>query len=118
MSSTTDRPADDRAAAHFTRSQFVAFSELVVPLSGSVALERAFTERLREVETWPGFDHLEAWQDERDATRFALVSWWADVESFRTYMRSDSHRRSHDRIPGGADRPRPVSFTRFRVIAR
>ncbi len=97
---------------------YVAFSELGVPAGGVDALVDAFTHRLREVEAWPGFEHLEVWQDERDATRFVMVSWWASNESFSAYMRSSAHRRSHDRIPAGPDRPRAVSFGRFRVVAR
>lgn len=109
---------DGFAAAASPPGPFVAFSEIGVPSSGSVGLADAFADRLREVEAWPGFDHLEVWQDERDATRFVMVSWWESNDSFSAYMRSASHRRSHDRIPDGPDRPRPVSFARFRVIAR
>lgn len=97
---------------------FVAFSEITVPIGGSVALLDAFAGRLGEVEAWPGFGHLEVWQDERDETRIVMVSWWDGHDSFAAYMRSDSHRRSHDRIPGGPDRARPAGFGRYRVVAR
>ena len=97
---------------------FVAHSEIRVPQAGAVELIAAFQQRLGEVETWPGFERLEVWQDERDDGRFVMVSWWDDKDSFQTYMRSESHDRSHARIPGGPDAPRPVSFARFRVVAR
>ncbi len=101
-----------------TRGSFVAHSELRVTGAGVPALIAAFENRLGEVENWTGFERLEVWQDERDDGRFVMVSWWDDKESFQAYMRSQSHHRSHDRIPGGPDRPRPASFSRFRVVAR
>jgi heme-degrading monooxygenase HmoA len=97
---------------------FVAFSEIRVPAAGAAALAEAFADRLREVEGWPGFGHLEVWRDARDQTRFVMVSWWNSQDRFVAYMRSASHRRSHDRIQGGPDRPRAAAFTRFQVVAR
>ncbi|MGK2947705.1 MAG: antibiotic biosynthesis monooxygenase family protein [Acidimicrobiales bacterium] len=97
---------------------FVAHSEIRVPASGSPDLIAAFLARLGEVDGWPGFERLEVWQDERDVERFVMVSWWDSHESFSSYMRSPSHRRSHDRIPAGSDAPKPVSFARFQVVAR
>jgi heme-degrading monooxygenase HmoA len=98
-------------------SPFVAFSEITVPPAGRDRLLDAFDERLREVEHWPGFQRLEVWQDERTQERLVMVSWWDDDRSFKAYMRSDSHRRSHARIPGGDDRARPDGFHRFRVVS-
>ena len=97
---------------------FVAHSEIRVPAGGVDDLVAAFRARLGAVDAWPGFCHLEVWQDERDAERFVMVSWWDSRESFTGYMQSQSHQQSHDRIPAGPDAPRPVSFTRFRVVAR
>ena len=108
-------PADTGTPA---RGAFVAHSELRVTAAGTAALIAAFEDRLGEVERWPGFERLEVWQDERDDGRFVMVSWWDDKQSFQTYMRSQSHHRSHDRIPAGPDGPGPVSFSRFRVVAR
>ena len=101
-----------------TRGSFVAHSEIRVPEAGAPELISAFRSRLGEVEEWPGFVRLEVWQDERDPQRFVMVSWWDDQDCFRDYMRSDSHRRSHARVPSGVDAPSPVSFTRLRVVAR
>ena len=106
------------AASTEARAGFVAHSEIRVPDAGATALIDAFQNRLGEVERWPGFERLEVWQDERDDGRLVMVSWWDDKASFSAYMRSADHRRSHDRIPGGPDQPRPASFTRFRVVAR
>lgn len=97
---------------------FVAHSELRVTEPGGPALTDAFRDRLGEVEAWPGFQRLEVWRDERDQGRFVMVSWWDSKESFSAYMQSDSHDRSHARIPGGPDGPRPASFSRYRVVAR
>ncbi len=97
---------------------FVAFSEITCPEGAAGKLVGAFASRLGEVEHSQGFDHLEVWQNERDETRFVMVSWWATEADFRSYMQSNSHRRSHDRIVDGPDRPRAARFTRFRVVAR
>lgn len=101
-----------------TPGTFVAHSEIRVPAAGVDDLVTAFRERLGEVDAWPGFCHLEVWQDERDAERFVMVSWWDSHESFSAYMQSQSHQRSHDRIPTGPDAPKPASFKRFHVVAR
>ena len=101
-----------------TDASFVAHSEIRVPPDGATGLTAAFRSRLGEVDGWPGFSHLEVWQDERDTQRFVMVSWWENRESFTNYMRSQSHRRSHDRIPTGPDAPRPAAFARFQVVAR
>jgi diguanylate cyclase (GGDEF)-like protein len=97
---------------------FVAFSRVEVPVAGSQELVAAFADRLRAVDAWTGFDRLEVWATPDDPTRFVMVSWWDDEAAFRAYMGSDDHRRSHARIPGGADRPRPAGFEAYRVVTR
>ena len=96
---------------------FVAFSEIAIDPVGSETLTAAFRDRLGAVDTWPGFRRLEVWEDESTTGRFVMVSWWDDKAHFLEYMRSNDHQRSHDRIPSEPAAPRPVSFTRFRVVA-
>lgn len=97
---------------------FVAVSDISIDEVGTDTLISAFERRLGEVDAWPGFRRLEVWQSERDATQFVMVSWWDDQESFKTYMQSDAHQRSHDRIPDEPARPKPVQFRRYRIVAR
>lgn len=96
---------------------FVAVSEISVAEAGVATLVGAFRTRLGEVDAWPGFRHLEVWQDESRSDRFLMVSWWDDKDSFQAYMRSDSHRRSHARIPTEPAKPKPAGFTRYRLVA-
>lgn len=96
---------------------FVAHSEIEIDPDAGVTLEEAFADRLGEVDSWPGFVRLEVWRDERREGRYVMVSWWTDDESFKAYMRSESHRRSHARIPDEPSRPRPAGFSRFTVIS-
>lgn len=97
---------------------FVVASEIAMdPESGHV-LEAAFADRLREVESHDGFRRLEVWRDSRSPGRYLMVSWWRDAEAYRTYMRSDAHRRSHDRIPAAPHHPRGVAVNLFEVVAR
>lgn len=97
---------------------FVAFSRLEIPEGHQDQFDQAFRDRLGAVDGWPGFVDLEVWSDTKHPARYSMVSWWASPEDFQNYMRSADHRRSHDRIPGGADRPRPVEFRRYRMVSR
>lgn len=96
---------------------FVAVSEIDVPAAGTDRLEAAFAARLGEVDDWPGFLRLEVWKDDRAPGRYLMVSWWSAESDFAAYMRSDAHRRSHARINGGPERPRPAGFRRYRRVA-
>lgn len=96
---------------------FVAFSELTVPAEGADALVDAFRGRLGAVESAPGFQRLEVWADQSDRCAFTMVSWWDSREQFLDYMRSDIHRESHDRIPGGPHAPKAARFRRYVVVA-
>ncbi|CAN5461346.1 hypothetical protein BH23ACT6_BH23ACT6_23730 [soil metagenome] len=101
-----------------TATGFVALSHVQVPAGGSHELVAAFHARLRAVDAWAGFDRLEVWAAQGDPTRFVMVSWWDDEASFRAYMGSEGHRRSHARIPQGPDRPRPAGFEAYRLVSR
>ncbi len=92
-------------------------SEIEVDPVGASALIDAFRTRLAEVDQWPGFRHLEVWEDDRSEGLFLMISWWDSECAFRAYMRSDSHRRSHTRIPTEPASPRPAGLRRFRVVA-
>lgn len=98
-------------------SEFVVASTIRVPVRGASALEAAFSHRLREVDEVPGFRRLEVWSDLSDETCYLMVSWWDSHDAFLSYMRSDAHRRSHDRIPTGAEAPRPAGLSRYTVVA-
>jgi heme-degrading monooxygenase HmoA len=45
-----------------------------------------------------------------------MGTWWETEDAFRGYMRSDSHRRSHARIPSGSARPKAVRVDRFSLV--
>ena len=97
---------------------FVVVSDLEVAAVGVEALEAAFGARMREVEKHPGFLRLEVWRDTRREGAYQMVSWWTDEESFRRYMRSPEHKRSHARIPTEPAKARGVGVRRFTVVAR
>ncbi len=95
---------------------FVVSSEVLTADVAAGALERAFQERLREVDGWPGFRRLEVWRDVARPGAYQMVSWWDTREDFVAYMRSDSHRRSHARVPDDPA-PTPGGVRRWEVIA-
>lgn len=97
---------------------YVAVSKIAVPPEGAAALETAFAERLGEVEGWPGFRGLEVWRERGASGAYTMVSWWDHDDAFRAYLRSEAHRRSHARMPGGPARPRPAGLSTFEVVAR
>jgi heme oxygenase (mycobilin-producing) len=109
-----NRLTPDPAAA---AAPFVAVSDLMVPEAGRAAVVAAFGHRLGAVDSWPGFQGLQVWADRSDPTALVMVSWWDSQEAFAAYMGSADHRRSHERIPTGANRPRPKGFRRYQVIA-
>ena len=96
---------------------YVALSEIRVDAEGVAALEAAFADRLRAVDHWDGFLGLELLADRRDTGRFLMVSRWSSREVFVEYMRSQDHRRSHDRIDRGPLGPRAAGFDEFDVVA-
>ena len=96
---------------------FVVASNLVVDASGVGALEGAFQARLGEVEGHEGFRRLEVWRDAVAEGAYLMVTWWDDEPSFRSYMRSDRHERSHARIPTEPSRAHGAGLRRYTVIA-
>jgi heme oxygenase (mycobilin-producing) len=97
---------------------YVVVSHLTIAPDGAEALERAFQDRLGEVDGARGFQRLEVWRDTASASGFAMVSWWDSEEDFRSYMGSDAHRRSHARIPRDPHAPHATGLARYEVIAR
>jgi heme-degrading monooxygenase HmoA len=78
---------------------YVSMSRLRVAASESGALVDAFRRRAHLVDGARGFIDLEVWRSDRDPSEVLMVSRWTDRASFTAYMRSDEHKRSHDRIP-------------------
>lgn len=96
---------------------YVAISEIAVDEAGAPALEAAFRDRLGAVDDWPGFLGLEVLRHRRRPGTYLMVSRWESKETFQAYMRSETHDRSHARIPGGAHAPRPAGFADYEVVA-
>lgn len=97
---------------------YVAISHIEVPEQGGAALEAAFRTRLGAVDDWPGFRGLEVLADRRRPSHYVMISRWSSREDFVAYLRSDDHRRSHARIPGGPERPRAAGFEEYEPVAR
>jgi heme-degrading monooxygenase HmoA len=99
-------------------SEFVVVSHLEAADGSQEILERAFADRLGEVEGHDGFLRLEVWRDTSTPGQYSMVTWWRDATAFQTYLRSDRHRRSHARIPAAPHKPRGVGLSRYEVVAR
>jgi heme-degrading monooxygenase HmoA len=95
----------------------VVVSELEIEPRGSETLETAFRDRLGEVDAFPGHVGLQVWKDPRKPGRYMMVTWWESEAAFHSYMRSESHRRSHARIPSDPARPHAVRVERFSVVS-
>lgn len=99
-------------------TDFVVVSHLEVADGSQDVLERAFADRLHEVEDHDGFLRLEVWRDIGTPGQYSMVTWWRNVEAFQAYMRSDRHHRSHQRIPAAPHKPRGIGLSRHEVVAR
>ena len=77
---------------------YISMSRLRIDHEHADDLIAAFRARLRLVDRAEGFVDLQVWQSDRDAAEIVMVSRWRDRASFTSYMRSDAHRRSHERI--------------------
>ena len=82
---------------------YVSVSRLRVESQRADELVAAFRQRARLVDAWDGFLDLEVWQSDRDPGEIVMVSRWRDRDTFRSYMRSDEHRLSHERIGPGLE---------------
>ena len=81
-----------------------------------VVSELVVAEEGIEVDSFPGHLGLQVWRDHQHRGRYVMVTWWETAEAFRQYMRSDSHRRSHARIPSEPSRPKAVRVDRFSLV--
>ena len=87
-----------RGEARILTSVYVSMSRLRVAPGRAEELVRAFRRRAHLVDEAPGFVKLEVWRNDRDAGELVMVSHWTNRESFKAYMKSEAHRRSHYRI--------------------
>jgi heme-degrading monooxygenase HmoA len=77
---------------------YVSMSRLRLPAERAPSLVDAFRRRAGLVDSADGFVDLQVWQSDREPGELIMVSRWRDRDAFKAYMRSDSHRVSHDRI--------------------
>ncbi len=95
----------------------VVVSELAIEEVGIASLEAAFSDRLGEVDSFPGHLGLQVWRDNQKPGRYLMVTWWETEDDFRHYMQSDSHRWSHARIPSEPARPKAVRVSRYSLVS-
>ena len=95
----------------------VVVSELAIEEVGIAGLEAAFSDRLGEVDSFPGHLGLQVWRDNQKPGRYLMVTWWETEDDFRRYMQSDAHRCSHARIPSEPARPKAVRVSRYSVVS-
>ena len=65
------------------------------------AVEIAFLNRPRLVDTADGFLGIEVCRDASDGSVFRLLTYWRDIDSFRAWHASEAHHESHKLIPKG-----------------
>ena len=82
---------------------YVSVSRLRVREDRAPDLVAAFRARARLVDAADGFVDLQVWQSDRDRAELLMVSRWRDRAAFTAYMRSASHRVSHERIDPGLE---------------
>jgi heme oxygenase (mycobilin-producing) len=85
------------------RPMYVSMSRLRVPAERAEELVTAFRARAKLVDAFEGFVDLQVWQADNDAGELVMVSRWRDRDCFKTYMKSQEHQVSHDRIDPALD---------------
>jgi heme-degrading monooxygenase HmoA len=80
---------------------YVSVSRLRVAEDRVDELVAAFRARAGLVDGFAGFVDLQVWRSDRDPGEVLMVSRWEDREHFKSYMKSQEHRFSHDRIDTG-----------------
>ncbi len=78
---------------------YVSVSHLRVDPQRVDDLIAAFRARAGLVDCFEGFEGLEVWRSDRTPGEIMMISRWRCRADFSTYMKSQEHRISHDRIP-------------------
>jgi heme-degrading monooxygenase HmoA len=89
-----------------------------VPEARRAAVIAGFGDRLGAVNNWPGFQGLPVWADPSGPTALVMVSWRDTQEAFAAYLGSADHRKSHERLRTGDNRPGARGFRRYQVVAQ
>ena len=76
---------------------FVAISKINISQDMSDELEKSFRERSRQVDSVDGFLGLQFLRSKKNTNEFRGIFRFRDEESFKNYMKSDLHRKSHDK---------------------
>jgi heme-degrading monooxygenase HmoA len=101
---------------------YVSMSHLRVDAGRAGELVEAFRNRIGLVDSADGFVDLEVWQADSDPCELIMVSRWRDREAFKSYMKSQEHQRSHERVD--PDLQDAIKLTRlghlhtYEVVAR
>ena len=84
---------------------------------GIASLEAAFSNRLGEVDSFPGHLGLQVWPDNQKPGDYLMVTWRKTEDDFCPYMQSDSHRCSHATIPSEPARSKAVRVSRCSEVS-
>ena len=76
---------------------FVAISKININPDMASKLEESFRDRSRQVDSVDGFLGLYFLRSNKNPCEFRGIFRFRDEESFRKYMKSDLHKKSHDK---------------------
>jgi heme-degrading monooxygenase HmoA len=83
----------------------VKINAIEVPDGNGPELEQRFAERVRVVETMPGFEGFELLRPVEGETRYFVYTRWADEQSFQAWVSSEGFRQGHARSESSDGRP-------------
>ncbi len=95
---------------------FVFISHLTVPDADHEALEMHFRHRVRLVDGFPGFLHLQLLKPQAGPATHTFLTAWESAAAFRSYMKSEEHAASHSREPGEIMARTTVRHEAFEVL--
>jgi heme-degrading monooxygenase HmoA len=83
----------------------VKINAIEVPEGMGLDLEQRFAERVRVVETMPGFENFELLRPVEGETRYFVYTRWVDEQSFQAWVSSEGFRQGHARSESNDERP-------------
>ncbi len=78
----------------------VKINAIEVPEGAGPELEARFAARAGAVEDQPGFERFELLRPVEGESRYFVMTWWADEDSFQAWMNSQDFAKGHANAGG------------------
>jgi heme-degrading monooxygenase HmoA len=105
---------------------YVAINYITCKAHYKPRFEELFASRKGAIDSMPGFHHMEVLKPFGDDDVYLIISHWENVDSFKTWTRSEAFLEGHKRgfedlktaKENGEEAPMSSSFKTYNVISR